>query len=173
MTPTTGMPHGGATSRRTLLRAAGALGGVVVLSAAAGAPPAAAAGARTRVYVLVTDGCRPDEVTADLTPNLYALRRGWHVVPERPFAAGDGDHPQPRDDDDRRAPGPQRRAGQRASSTGSKEPCATSTADTDLHFPTVIERLNAAGYAPARCCRRSTSTGSSAPARPTAGNPRR
>ena len=80
MTNTTGMPRSGAPTRRTLLRAAGALGGVVVLSAAAGAPLAPAAGARTRVYVLVTDGCRPDEVTATLTPNLHALRQAgtWY-----------------------------------------------------------------------------------------------
>ncbi|MFQ6172731.1 alkaline phosphatase family protein [Oryzobacter sp. R7] len=69
-----------APSRRTLLRAGGALG-TVVLSAAAGALPAQAVGPRTRVYVLVVDGCRPDEVTPTLTPTLDALRRGGTWFP--------------------------------------------------------------------------------------------
>lgn len=48
-----------------------------MLSSAAGAAwaaPRAATGARFRSYVLVVDGCRPDEITPGLTPNLAALR---------------------------------------------------------------------------------------------------
>jgi len=63
--------------RRTFLRAAGA-GAGVVLSGAAGAPWASATTAK-RAYVLVIDGCRPDEITAAGTPVLHGLRRrgGW------------------------------------------------------------------------------------------------
>jgi hypothetical protein len=65
------------TGRRTLLQAGGA---GLVFSAVAGLPVVAeAAGAATtrkRAYVLVVDGCRPDEIDSDLTPNLRALRDG-------------------------------------------------------------------------------------------------
>jgi len=65
----------GDLSRRSFLRLAVAGGAGVVLSAPPGATWAARAGAaRTRVYVLVVDGCRPDEVTPPLMPNLAALR---------------------------------------------------------------------------------------------------
>ena len=60
-------------SRRTLLRAA-AVGGTIAISGAVAAPWAAAAPAKKRVYVLVTDGCRPDEITPWGTPNLHRLR---------------------------------------------------------------------------------------------------
>ncbi|MDQ3629086.1 MAG: alkaline phosphatase family protein [Actinomycetota bacterium] len=69
-------------ARRTVLRA-GAAGAGVVLSGAAGAPWAGAAGAsRTRVHVLVIDGCRPGEITPDLTPRLHALRRAGRWYPQ-------------------------------------------------------------------------------------------
>lgn len=62
------------TGRRTLLQA-GAAG--TVISAAVGLPEAAeAAATRKRAYVLVVDGCRPDEIDSELTPNLRALRDG-------------------------------------------------------------------------------------------------
>ncbi len=145
MTPTTGMPHGGATSRRTFLRTAGALGGAVVLSAAAGAPLAAAAGARTRVYVLVTDGCRPDEVTADLTPNLHALRTAgtWYpnarslpvmeTIPNHVMMMT-GVRPD--------------RSGVPANAVFDRREGAVRDLDrpSDLRFPTLLERLNAAGH---------------------------
>ncbi|MBC7443153.1 MAG: alkaline phosphatase family protein [Ramlibacter sp.] len=75
MTPVT-------ADRRQFLRLAVAGGASVVLSAAAGSAfPASAqaagaqvASARTRVYVMVVDGCRPDEITSQLTPRLAALR---------------------------------------------------------------------------------------------------
>jgi len=70
------------TGRRTVLGAAGA--GALISTAA----PAYAAGdpspqqrrkpkrPRRRAYVLVVDGCRPDEIDEGLTPNLLALRDG-------------------------------------------------------------------------------------------------
>lgn len=59
--------------RRTFLTA-GAAG--LVFSTAAGAPAYAAPRSRKRAYVLVIDGCRPDEIDSGLTPNLAALRDG-------------------------------------------------------------------------------------------------
>jgi len=59
-------------TRRTVLTA-GAAG--LVFSSAVGAP-ARAAGGRRWAYVLVIDGCRPDELDGGLTPNLVALRDG-------------------------------------------------------------------------------------------------
>ncbi len=68
-------------SRRTVLTAASGLAFSSAL--AAGTAPAAAAGRRSagdaadlRCYVLVVDGCRPDEIDSGLTPNLLALREG-------------------------------------------------------------------------------------------------
>lgn len=69
-------------SRRTVLTAASGLAFSSAL--AAGAAPAAARedarlrqGAKDlRCYVLVVDGCRPDEIHSGLTPNLLALREG-------------------------------------------------------------------------------------------------
>jgi len=68
-------------SRRTFLQLSAATGASVVVSAAAGAPLAAAAGPRKRVYVVVVDGCRPDEITTTLTPRMFALRRGGMNYP--------------------------------------------------------------------------------------------
>ncbi|WP_372728862.1 alkaline phosphatase family protein [Nocardioides sp.] len=69
------------TGRRTLLQA-GAAG--MLFSTAVAAPAEAARRAAPRVrpdtkrraYVLVVDGCRPDEITASVTPHLFALREG-------------------------------------------------------------------------------------------------
>jgi hypothetical protein len=71
------------TGRRTLLRAGGA-GLLFSTAAAAGGPALAAAGTRTRkrAYVLVVDGCRPDEISPELTPNLHALGAGGRSFPE-------------------------------------------------------------------------------------------
>ncbi|HEU4910960.1 MAG TPA: nucleotide pyrophosphatase/phosphodiesterase family protein [Actinomycetes bacterium] len=68
--------------RRTFLRRAAGAGTAAVLGGGTvlGAPPAAAKprpGGATpprRVYVLVVDGCRPDEVVSGLMPRLAALR---------------------------------------------------------------------------------------------------
>lgn len=63
------------TGRRTLLQAGGA---GLVFSAVAGLPDAATARPTTakRAYVLVIDGCRPDEIDSGLTPRLQQLRDG-------------------------------------------------------------------------------------------------
>lgn len=66
-------PSTGALSRRTFVRA-GVGASAVLLSGAAGAPWAAAATRGLKVYVVVIDGCRPGEITADNTPRLYELR---------------------------------------------------------------------------------------------------
>lgn len=61
------------TGRRTLL-AAGAAG--VAISSLPGAAGAARTSTRKRAYVLVLDGCRPDEITPELMPRTSALRDG-------------------------------------------------------------------------------------------------
>jgi Type I phosphodiesterase / nucleotide pyrophosphatase len=72
---------GAAMDRRRFLQVTGAGGAAVVLSSALGAQPAAAA-TRRRVYVLVVDGCRPDEIGESLTPRLFALRGGGTHYPD-------------------------------------------------------------------------------------------
>jgi hypothetical protein len=64
-----------ATGRRTLLKVGGA---GLAFSSIAGAAAAAAAprGDRKRAYVLVIDGCLPEEIDTSLTPHLRALRDG-------------------------------------------------------------------------------------------------
>ena len=70
-----------ATGRRTLLAAGGA--GLAFSTIAGGGPAAAAPrGNRKRAYVLVIDGCRPDEIDSPLTPNLRALRNGGLRFPQ-------------------------------------------------------------------------------------------
>lgn len=69
--------------RRTVLRVSAVGGASVLLSGAAGAPWAAATPTTDqRVYVLVVDGCRPDEIDPLLTPNLHALRRDGRWYPQ-------------------------------------------------------------------------------------------
>jgi predicted AlkP superfamily pyrophosphatase or phosphodiesterase len=69
--------------RRSFLRLTGAAGTGIVLSAAAGAQwHQAAAAERTRVYVLVVDGCRPGELRPELMPNLAAIRAGGAHFPQ-------------------------------------------------------------------------------------------
>lgn len=143
MTNASGMPSANSSSRRTFLRAAGILGSSVVLSAAAGVP-SAGAGERTRVYVLVTDGCRPDEITAGLTPNLHALRQGGTWFPNArslPVMETIPNHVMMmtgvRPD----------RSGVPANSVYDPLEGAVRNLDrpSDLRFQTVIERLNDAG----------------------------
>ena len=65
------------TARRTFLKVAGS--GLVfssALGAATAAPASAAISPKKRAYVIVVDGCRPDEIDSALTPNLRALRDG-------------------------------------------------------------------------------------------------
>ena len=53
----------------------------MAISGVLGAPWASAAPRKSsrRVFVLVTDGLRPDEITADCTPHLHALRSAAHA----------------------------------------------------------------------------------------------
>jgi len=66
--------------RRAVLGAAGA--GALISTASSPTPAQARAAKRAprfprrRAYVLVVDGCRPDEIDEGLTPNLAALRGG-------------------------------------------------------------------------------------------------
>ncbi|MCW2620088.1 MAG: phosphodiesterase [Modestobacter sp.] len=71
-----------ALTRRRFLTAGAATGAAVVLSAAGGAPAARAAGGDLRVYVLVVDGCRPDEFGSPATPRLAQLRGQGTWYPE-------------------------------------------------------------------------------------------
>jgi predicted AlkP superfamily pyrophosphatase or phosphodiesterase len=64
---------GPVVDRRRFLQVGAAGGAAVVLSTALGPPPARAAGG-LRVYVLVVDGTRPDEITPVLMPRLHRLR---------------------------------------------------------------------------------------------------
>ena len=78
-----------ASDRRQFLTLAAAGGASILLSVAAGHSLPASAGEaaakaptpRTRVYVLVVDGCRPDEITPQLTPRLAALRSAGTSFP--------------------------------------------------------------------------------------------
>ncbi len=128
--------------RRSFLRVAAA-GGAVVLSGAAGAGWASAA-PRTRVYVLVVDGCRPDEIAPLLTPRLAALRTGGLDFPRgRALPVTDtipnhvmmmtGVRPD--------------RSGVPANSVYDPAEQVVRDLDrpTDLGFPTVLERLHARG----------------------------
>ncbi|WP_346007343.1 alkaline phosphatase family protein [Janibacter terrae] len=69
--------HARTPTRRTVLAAGLATGATIAISGGAGAPWAAAAPVvdTRRVYVLVTDGLRPDEINGLSTPNIDALRR--------------------------------------------------------------------------------------------------
>ncbi len=127
--------------RRTFLHA----GAGIVLSGAAGAAWAPASGAdRTRVYVLVVDGCRPDELRPELMPNLCALRdAGTHFPNARSLPVMEtipnhcmmmtGVRPQ--------------RSGVPANSVYDRAADVVRDLDqaTDLTFPTVLERLRQAG----------------------------
>lgn len=60
--------------RRLLASVAGGAGGVILGGAALDAATARPSGARLRTYVLVVDGCRPDEIRPVLMPRLSGLR---------------------------------------------------------------------------------------------------
>jgi arylsulfatase A-like enzyme len=68
-------------SRRRFLQVTAAGGAGVLLSTVAGAGPARATGDDLRVYVLVSDGMRPDEVTALTTPTLWSLQQAGTTFP--------------------------------------------------------------------------------------------
>lgn len=129
--------------RRTFLRAGAAAGGAIVISGAAGAPWASAATTgKPRVYVLVIDGCRPDEITPEATPHLHALRTGGRWFPQArsmPIAETIPNHVMMmtgvRPD----------RGGVPANEVYDPTLKAVRTVERpeDITFPTVIERLNA------------------------------
>ncbi|WP_083267772.1 alkaline phosphatase family protein [Lentzea guizhouensis] len=126
--------------RRSLLKAAA---GSVVLSAAPGVA-FGSAGAGRRVYVVVLDGLRPDEVGTALTPNLVALREdGTHFPRARslPAVASIPDHvvmmTGVRPD----------RTGVPANTVFDRATGVVRTPDhTDLRFPTLLERLPQLGF---------------------------
>lgn len=134
---------GSVLDRRTFLKATAAGGLTVVLSSALGAPTARAGG-RLRVYVLVVDGTRPDEVTPTSMPNLSALRaRGaWfpsarslpvmETIPNHVMMMT-GVRPD--------------RSGVPANAVYDRAEGVVRDLDrpTDLRFPTLLERLNATG----------------------------
>ncbi len=135
-------------SRRQFLRLGVAGGAAVVLSgtasAAWGRPPVPAAGERVRAYVLVVDGCRPDEITRTLTPRLAALRSGGTAFPAArslPVMETIPNHVM-------------MMTGARPDRTGVPANRIYDRAEglqrdldrpSDLVFPTILERLNAAG----------------------------
>ncbi|NYG54927.1 alkaline phosphatase family protein [Nocardioides perillae] len=73
------------TGRRNLLQVAGAGAAATAISSALGAPSAAAAdaraGGRKRAYVVVLDGCRPDEITPTTMPTVAGLRAAGRNFP--------------------------------------------------------------------------------------------
>ena len=133
----------GTLDRRQFLRAAAAGGAAVVLSSAFGTPSARAAGG-LRVYVLVVDGCRPDEITPVLTPRLHALKSSgtWFAVARSlPVMETIPNHVMMmtgvRPD----------RSGVPANSVYDRAEGVVRDLDrpTDLHFPTLLERLGETG----------------------------
>lgn len=134
-------------SRRQILRW-GAIGGAaVVLSGAPGAAWAKrreSEGQPVRAYVLVVDGCRPDEITPALTPRLAALRAGGTSYPAArslPVMETIPNHVM-------------MMTGARPNRTGVPANRIFDRAEgiqrnldrpSDLRFPTVLERLNASG----------------------------
>ncbi|MGY2126926.1 alkaline phosphatase family protein [Blastococcus sp. SYSU DS0617] len=139
------MTGGTAMDRRRFLQVGVAGGAAVVLSSAMGAPPARATSRPgLRVYVLVLDGSSPAEVEPVLMPRLSALRaegtwfpaaRSLPVMETIPnhVMMMTGVRPD--------------RSGVPANSVFDRREATIRTLDrpTDLRFPTVIERLNAAG----------------------------
>jgi hypothetical protein len=129
--------------RRRFLQVTAAGGAAVVLSTLLGTAPARAT-ERLRVYVLVVDGTRPDEITPALTPQLHQLRAAgtWfsgarslpvmETIPNHVMMMT-GVRPD--------------RSGVPANSVFDRGEGVVRDLDrpTDLRFPTVIERLNATG----------------------------
>ena len=138
-----------ATGRRTLLLT----GGGLALSTAASAGGAASSAERRkrkphlkrRAYVIVIDGCRPDELDEGLTPNLMALRDGGTRYPRAssmPIMETIPNHVMMmsgvRPD----------RSGVPANSIYDRAAAVVRTLDqpTDIKVKTVLERLNGKGF---------------------------
>ncbi|EFQ84284.1 Tat pathway signal sequence domain protein [Aeromicrobium marinum DSM 15272] len=139
----------GGLGRRTFIRAAAAGGGAVVISGASGAPWANALlgpiGAKKRVYVLVIDGARPDEIGfGGYMPRLQELKTSGRWFPNAralPILETIPNHTM-------------MMTGVRPDRTGVPaneiyDPALGEVREMnrpeDLVFPTVIERLNQAG----------------------------
>ena len=129
--------------RRRFLQAGVAGGAAVVLSTALGTAPAHATG-RHKVYVLVIDGTRPDEVTALRMPQVAALRAEGTWFPQArslPVMETIPNHVMMmtgvRPD----------RSGVPANAIFDRREGVERELDrpTDLRFPTVLERLQATG----------------------------
>ncbi|WP_197288904.1 alkaline phosphatase family protein [Nocardia sp. NRRL S-836] len=127
--------------RRSLLKAAA---GSVLLSAAPGVA-LGTTGVGRRVYVVVVDGLRPDEVGTALTPNLVALRANGTYFPRARSAPAVGTIPHHvmmmtgvRPD----------RGGVSADTIFDRARGVVRTLGraSDLTFPTVLERLPALGF---------------------------
>jgi hypothetical protein len=130
-------------TRRRFLQVGTASGAALVLSSAIGAPSQAKG--RKRVYVLVVDGCKPGEITPDLTPRLATLRDDGTNFPRArsvPVMETIPNHVMMmtgvRPD----------RSGVPANSVYDRDEQLVRDLDrpTDLHYPTVIERLNRNGF---------------------------
>ena len=132
-------------TRRRFLQVGAATGATYLFSSALGTPAALAAKGSQRVYVLVVDGCKPGEITADWTPRLAALRdHGTNFPRARSLPVMEtipnhvmmmtGVRPD--------------RSGVPANSVYDRDEKSVRDLDrpTDLHFPTVIERLNRHGF---------------------------
>ena len=136
------------SGRRSLLKA----GGAGLLFSAAAPAAALAAGERRRprhprrrAYVVVVDGCRPDEIDEGVTPNLLALREGGLRYPRAssmPVMETIPNHTM-------------MMTGMRPDRTGVPanviyDAALGETRDmdrpSDLKAPTIIERMNRRGY---------------------------
>lgn len=129
--------------RRTFLQVSGAAGAGMVLSSTLGAPARAAG--RRRAYVLVIDGCRPDEIGSGMMPALQELRdRGmsWPVARSMPVMETIPNHVmmmtgvRPH------------RSGVPANSVYDRRRQVVRDLDRpgDLRFPTILERLQDNGF---------------------------
>lgn len=130
------------TERRTFVKAAG----VGLFSTAVGAatvlPAGAAVSRKKRAYVLVIDGCRPDELDSPLTPTLRGLRDGGLRFPRAhslPIMETIPNHVMMmtgvRPD----------RNGVPANSIFDGTAIRNMDRPSDLKYPTIIEQLNASG----------------------------
>ncbi|RBY90860.1 alkaline phosphatase family protein [Blastococcus sp. TF02A-26] len=133
-----------ALDRRAFLRLTAASGAAVVLSTAVGIPAARATTGGLRVYVVVTDGMRPEEISPLLTPRLHRLKTEGTWFPSArslPVMETIPNHVMMmtgvRPD----------RSGVPANSVYDRAERVVRDLDrpTDLRFPTVLERLRAAG----------------------------
>ena len=146
--PTKGQsfPQPSSISRRRLLQVTGAAGASYLFSSALEAAHAAEGPkGKKRVYVIVVDGCRPGEIRRETTPNLEELRVTGRQFPNArsmPIMETIPNHTmmmtgvRPN------------RTGVPANEVYDRELGEVRTMDrrSDLKFPTVISRLNRAGF---------------------------